>query len=151
MTWNYHVLDESSFGPDTTTQARETLGQIETQLSPGDRRAAFAAQQPRRRSPLFCGSKFVTITLFPRNQNEKKKKVLLAAANHPWSHEESIAGVGDGAPRRNKRRRRRGGDGEPPGRVAVVQPAQLQPARPCRPLRAALGRSATCPSWRSGL
>lgn len=38
--------------------------------------------------------------------------------------------------------RRRGGDGEPSRRVAVVQPAQLQPARPGRPLRSALGRSA---------
>jgi hypothetical protein len=83
VTWNYHVLDESSFGPDTTTQARETLGQIETQLSPGDRRAAFAAQQPRRRSPLFCGSKFVTITLFPRNQNEKKKESAAGCCQPP--------------------------------------------------------------------
>jgi len=64
-------MSSMSFGPDTTTLPRETLGQIETHLSRGDRRAAFAAQQPRRRSPL-CGSKFVTITLFPRNENGKK-------------------------------------------------------------------------------
>jgi hypothetical protein len=66
------IMSSMSFGPDTTTLPRETLGQIETHPSRGDRRAAFAAQQPRRRSPL-CGSKFVTITLFPRNQNGKKE------------------------------------------------------------------------------
>uniref|UniRef100_A0A0D3FD83 Uncharacterized protein n=2 Tax=Oryza TaxID=4527 RepID=A0A0D3FD83_9ORYZ len=44
--------------------------------------------------------------------------------------------------RRSRSRRRhgelRGGDGELPGRLAVLQPAKLQPGRPRRPLRAAL-------------
>ena len=58
------------------------------------------------------------------------------------------AGVRDGAaiPAQQTTREQDGGwrrgDGEPTRRVAVVQPAQLQPARPGRPLRSALGRSA---------
>lgn len=66
-------------------------------------------------------------------------------------HESMVAGKGwrnqeKRGRRRSRSRKRhgelRGGDGELPGRLAVLQPAKLQPGRPRRPLRAALGRSA---------